>query len=253
MKRRRNFWKSFWIIPIVLPVLLGGCLAGCSSLGLGTSWKEEVLLHDGRVVIIERSVERGGRYVIGGKPPYKEQRLSFTMPDTNQKIIWEDHFSPELGMANFLPRLIDIHSNIPYLVVTPMGCLSYNKWGRPNPPYVVFQYVDNRWQRIPVSELPDEIKIPNMIASMPDTVVEQSGTRFMTKEMIQKIISNYRQVKGSQTILREPIEPCAKPGSPSCPSYGSQVDCEKMIWYGCGWGAPGESNRKYFERVCKDR
>jgi len=37
----------------------------------GTNWKEEVLLHDGGKIIVERSVDRGGRHESGQKPPYK--------------------------------------------------------------------------------------------------------------------------------------------------------------------------------------
>jgi hypothetical protein len=140
----------------------------------GTSWKEEVLLHDGRVV----------------------------------------------GMANFLPMLLDIHNNEPYLVVSPMGCLSYNKWGRPNPPYVIFKYVNNEWLRIPMQELPDEIKTPNMISSAPDIEVERAKTSYVTKEMIEKIVSKYRTPE-YKTILREPLKVKG--------NFGSIVTCEVMI------------------------
>jgi hypothetical protein len=40
--------------------------AGLFGFG-GTSWKEEVLLHDGSKVIVDRSAERGGRHEIGQK------------------------------------------------------------------------------------------------------------------------------------------------------------------------------------------
>jgi hypothetical protein len=43
----------------------------------GTSWKEEVLLHDGTKLIVERSVVRKGRHEIGQKPPIGEERLDF--------------------------------------------------------------------------------------------------------------------------------------------------------------------------------
>jgi hypothetical protein len=129
----------------------------------GDSWKEEVLLHDGSKFIIERKVERGGRHEVGQKPPYKEQSLVFTIPGTSQQVTWEDNFSEDLGSANFLPMLLDIRDGIAYLVVSPMGCLSYNKSGRPNPPYVIFKYEGKVWQRIPLQELPAEIKTPNLI------------------------------------------------------------------------------------------
>src|SRR5262245_48382139 len=144
------------------------------------TWKEEVLLHDGSRIIVERTVERGGRHEIGQKPPYKEQSLVFTMPGPDQQVTWEDKFGKDLGSANFLPMLLDIRKDVAYLVVSPMGCASYNKWGRPNPPYVIFKYDGKMWQRIPLQELPAEIKVPNLIFSSPDIAVEKSGTRFIS-------------------------------------------------------------------------
>lgn len=177
--------------------------AGLFGFG-GASWKEEVLLHDGGKIIVKRSVVRGGRHEIGQRPAYKEQSMAFTMPGSNLKVTWEDNFSEDLGTANFLPMLLDVQNDVAYLVVSPMGCLSYNKWGRPNPPYVVFKYDGNAWQRIPLQELPTEIKTPNLIFSMPDIKVKESGENIMSAEMIKAIISKYKQPK-YKTILREPL------------------------------------------------
>jgi hypothetical protein len=69
-------------------------------------------------------------------------------------------------------------------VTSPMGCLSYNKWGRPNPPYVVFKYDGNAWKRIPLAELSSETKMLNLIFSSPDTEVEKTGKRMISAEMI---------------------------------------------------------------------
>ena len=203
-------------------LIMGTGMDAFGFLGFGgTSWKEEVLLHDGGKIVVERSADRGGRHEIGQKPPYKEQRLSFVMPGTNQQVIWEDKFSEDLGMANFLPMLLDVHNGMAYLVASPMGCLSYNKWGRPNPPYVVFKYDSKVWQRIPLEELPAEIKTPNLIFSAPDIAVEKSGTQFMTAEMIKAIIAGYKQPE-YKTILREPLDPKKAQSSVSCPDYSSQ-------------------------------
>ncbi|MBK7502911.1 MAG: hypothetical protein IPI14_09975 [Polaromonas sp.] len=61
--------------------------AGMFGFG-GDSWKEEVMLHDGRKIIVERTVQRGGRREVGQQPPIKEQRLTFTMPGTKQQVVW---------------------------------------------------------------------------------------------------------------------------------------------------------------------
>jgi len=207
----------------------------------GDSWKEEVLLHDGSKIIVERTVERGGRHEIGQRPPYKEQRLSFGLPGTDRIITWEDHYSQDLGQANFLPMALDISSGTPYLVAYPMGCLSYNKWGRPNPPYVVFQYQSKEWKRIRLEELPAEIKAPNVIFSMPDIKVEEFGKRFITAEMIKGLIDSYQQPE-FKTILREPVKP---------KSLGS-TNCEDRVLYKGHWILPNDSiAREFLDRQTK--
>lgn len=200
-----NVWlfRAFKTIGLVLA--LGISVNVCASfLGLGgDSWKEEVLLHDGSKMIVMRSVEHGGRHEIGQEPPYKEQSLTFTLPGTNQTIRWEDHFSEDVGSANFLPMALDVYKGKVYLVADTMGCLAYNKWGRPNPPYVVFEYDGKDWQRVPLAELPVEIKKPNLIFSAPDAEVKKLGTSFVTAEMIHQIVSDYPQPE-YRTILRAP-------------------------------------------------
>jgi hypothetical protein len=180
---------------------------------VGDSWKEEVLLHDGSKMVVERSVERGGRHEIGQKPPYKEQSLSFTMPGTTQTIRWEDHYSQDLG----------------------------HKWGRPNPPYVIFQYQEKQWKRVPLQELPAELNALNMIFSEPDFQVEQLGTRFVTAEKIKEIISGYKQPE-FKTILRKAV----KSGSLGSPN------CEERVLYKGHWILPNDPiAREFIDRQKK--
>jgi hypothetical protein len=181
------------------------------------------------------------------KPPYKEQSLRFTLPGTNQTITWEDHYSQDLGQANFLPMVLDISGGTPYLVAYPMGCLSYNKWGSPNPPYVIFKYQGKEWKRISLQELPAEIKTPNLIFSMPDIEVERIGKRFITAAKIKELIDGYEQPE-FKTILREPVA-----------SVGRQ--CGEMIRTNEGWEGLGffksqpsyEACSKYCGRKGVDR
>jgi hypothetical protein len=178
--------------------------AGLFGLG-GTSWKEEVLLHDGGKIIVERTVERGGRHEIGQQPPIKEQSLTFTLPGTNEKVTWEDKFTEDVGGANFLPMLLEIRKDTAYLVVNPMGILSYNKWGSPNPPYVVFKYQGKTWQRITLQELPVEFKTPNLIFSSPDDEAKKTGQNIVPAEAIKSTYARYKQSE-YKTILRTPLE-----------------------------------------------
>ncbi len=124
----------------------------------GTSWKEEVLLHDGTKIIVERTVERGGRHEIGQRPPYKEQSLSFTLPSSNERVIWTAAYSKEVGYSDLRPLLLDIVRGVPYLVTDPVGCLAYNKWMRPNPPYIFWRYEKAAWQKIELTDVPMELR-----------------------------------------------------------------------------------------------
>ena len=177
--------------------------AGLFGFGGDTmNWKEEVLLHDGTKIIVERSVERGGRHEIGQEPPIKEQRLTFTAPGSNKKITWSDMPTEDVGSANFLPMMLDVHKGVVYLIAHPMGCLSYNKWGRPNPPYVVFKYQNKTWERIPIQELPSELRMPNLIFSSPDHEAKKAGGSVVSAEAIKELYEGYRQPE-YRAILRE--------------------------------------------------
>ncbi len=201
-----------WVVAIAL-MILGGSMSACAT--GGASWKEEVLLNDGQKIIVERSVERGGRHEIGQQPPVKEESLTYILPTTNERITWKSEFSADIGFADFQPLLLDIFQGTVYVVTSPVGCLSYNKWGRPNPPYVVFKYQNKAWQRITVQELPAAFKTPNLIISSPDNEVEKLGKSFVSAAMVQHANSDLTQPE-FKTILRTPL-----PESALCPDYNS--------------------------------
>lgn len=209
-----------------MALTLGLTLSACAGLG-GTSWQEEALLHDGSKIIVSRTVDRGGRHEIGQEPPIKEQSLRFKLPGTNENVVWEDKFSEDVGSANFLPKLLDIHKETAYLMAHPMGCLSYNKWGRPNPPYVIFKYERKSWTRIALQDLPLEIKTPNLIPSSPDDEAKKAGPGIVSAVAIKKMYADYKQPE-YKTILREAV-----------PDAGGR--CGEMVydgnggWIGVGW------------------
>lgn len=219
--------KAFRTISLILSLAVSmNANAGLFGIG-GTSWKEEVLLHDGQKIIVERSVERGGRHEIGQLPSYTKQNLAFTHPTTGQSITWEDKATEDLGTSSFLPMALDIYQEAVYLVLKPMGCLSYNKWGRPNPPYVVFKHGGKTWDRVPLQELPLETKTPNLISSSPDTEVERLGTRFVDAEAIRRFTNEYRQPE-YRSIVREAIANLAG-------RCGEMISDGQGGWIGIGW------------------
>lgn len=177
-------------------------VAGATVSG-GDTWQEEVLLHDGRTIVAERHVRRGGRAEVGQSGAYVEQHLSFTEPTSGKTYTWSDDYSTELGMANFLVLALHVVDGVPYVVATPMGCQSYNKWGRPNPSYVIFMGQGNGWQRINLTELPAVARSANLLHSAPDEWVRRHGTRRVTAPQIQA--ENATNQPQYRTILREPL------------------------------------------------
>jgi hypothetical protein len=206
---------------IGLVLTLGASMTACSQ----TTWKEEVLLHDGQKIIATRTVERGGKSEIGQQAPIKQQSVAFTLPITNEKVVWEDKFTEDIGGANFLPMQLEVHKGLTYLVAYPMGCLSYNKWGRPNPPYVVFKYQSKTWQRIPLQELPAVLTALNLIFSSPDTEAKKSGQAVISAEAIKTLNAGHTKAE-YKAILREPLK-------------GAEAGCGEMIFTKNGWEGLG--------------
>ncbi len=208
--------------------------ASVSACGFGgDSWKEEVQLSDGSKIIVERSQSYGGRHEIGQSSPVKEHAISFTLPNSNKTITWTSEYGEDLGRTNFNLLALHILNGTPYLVVEPNLCLSYNKWGRPNPPYVFFKYEGKTWQRIQLSEFPVEFKAINLIVNNGrEEDIERAARKLghVSAEGVQKINSSLPQPE-YQTILREALDPKK--------TVVSLVNCEEMIRVKDGWVSPG--------------
>lgn len=219
-----------WAIAILLTAL-GGSMSACATGGSGTSWKEEVRLHDGSKLIVERSFSRGGLHEPGQGSPIKEQDLRFTLPGSGKTLIWKSEYSQDVGRSNFNLLTLDIAQGTPYIVAEPNLCLSYNKWGRPNPPYVIFKYDSKDWQRIPLAELPAEIKEPNVVITVDDASLfrEIDKHAVISAATVKELNSQLRQPE-YKTILREAI---GKSGI-------SITDCEELVRYKEHWIMPND-------------
>ncbi len=245
MQLLHSAWTT-WRQPGAVLTLVAGLNACAVIPAIGAngaeSWKEEVLLHDGKKIIAERETLRGGRHEVGQKGDYIAQSLRFTLPGTSQTIEWQDNRGEDLGNSSFLPMVLDIVNGIPYLVASPMGCLSYNKWGSPNPPYVVFKYDANAWKRIALEELPLEIKTPNLVLSMPDLIAKKEPWRFVTAQRIVQIVAEYQEPE-YRAILRKAM----KNGGSSC---RLEFTNGKGNWLGSDWFS-SETNLENCQRVCE--
>lgn len=137
--------RCAWLLALAL------ALTGCA--GGSRYWKEEVVLPDGRTLIVERAHRLGspfdGELSDLNKPPLA---IGFTIDiplPQGGKARW-------IGDRSLLPLAVGLKDGTAYLVASPRTCPDYDRWGRPVPPYVFFKYEHGAWQRIPVSEFPDK-------------------------------------------------------------------------------------------------
>lgn len=205
--------------------MMGVSMSACSK-----SWKEEVQLHDGSKIIVERSQSYGGRHEVGQSSPIKEHTITFSLPNAGESITFKSEFSEDVGRANFNLLALHVLNGTPYLVTEPNLCLAYNKWGRPNPPYVIFKHDGKDWQRIPLSEFPTEFKNFNLIINngREEDIDKLAGKLgYVSAEDVQKINSSLTQPE-YKTILREKIE-----------NAGGER-CDEMVFDGkSGWRGIG--------------
>ncbi len=207
--------------------------AGLFGIG-GTNWKEEVLLHDGKKIVVERWQKRGGRHEISSGPPVKEQSITFVLPGTSKTTTWRDEYSDEVGSANFELLALHVLDGNPYLVVTPYGCLAYNKWGRPNPPYVVFKHDGGTWQRITLTELPSALRSVNLVIDTSNNEKTLSKSNVVLVSDVQRLNLDYRQAE-YRTILREPL-----------PEKRISQMCEERVLYKGSWILPNDPVARQF-------
>ena len=225
---------GMWLLRTLI-LTLGTSMTAYSQ----TRWKEEVLLHDGTVITAERV------YKLGGMPGFDaterlplDETVTFDLPNATS-IIWKNDFRDTVPEPNSLNHFrFDIVGGIPYLATYPAGCIAYNKWGRPNPPQVLFKYVAGQWRRITFAELP-----PALINKSANVVVGRPATSLL-KPFYTVADVNAKNASIStpeyKTVLQAPVS-----------SADGITSCEVLVQYKCGWGAPGEFNKKYFERICK--
>ena len=117
----------------------------------------------------------------------------------------------------------------PYIATVPAGCISYNYWGRPNPPYVFFKYDGKIWQRIKLEEFPMELTEANVVVGGPKPY-NQTGTL-----TIAQIKGENRYLEAHlKKIMRQPVK------------SAQTMECEELIYYKGGWILPNDSVARQF-------
>jgi hypothetical protein len=211
MYNRRGLLQLSKTISLVLTL---GVSMNAYGFG-GESWKEEVLMHDGQKLIVTRSQSYGGQHEIGQPPPIKEHTISFMLPNTKETITWTSEYGEDIGRTNFYLLAVHVLNGTPYIVASPNLCLSYNKWGRPNPPYVFFKYDGKEWQRISLEEFPTEFQTINVALDILGREVKNLVSLGVVSSNKIKELNHHTRQPEYKTILREPMKQGS--GATSCP------------------------------------
>ena len=218
--------KPRLIALLALFVLAAASLGACAGLPFtgGSSWKEEMLLHDGGTLIVERAIVRRGRHEIGQPPPIGEQTIRFKLPQSHKTVRWTSPYDDELGHSDFRLRALHVLNDTPYVIAEPDLCLAYNKWGRPNPPYVIFRHDGTAWQRIPIAQLPIEFKTFNVVMNLEKSYTDQLVREGrVSAEKVRELNKGVeRNNPHLRTILREP-------------TTGGNTGCTVMVRYRGHW------------------
>jgi len=223
--RTHQLWLK-QIMDLGLLLTMGASMSADAGLfGHTKGWKEEVQLHDGRVLVVERFYNLGDYPTIDARErALLDETITFTLPESNKKIFWKTEFRQDLTEPNSLGALLlDVVGGVPYLATSPAGCIAYNKWGRPNPPYILFKYVNAAWQQIPLKEFPPELVEANLMNMPASSLLKPYYSVAASKAQRQDgNISAY-----AKTILRE-----AYPYAPG--------GCEELIRYKGYWIMPND-------------
>lgn len=225
MKSKQTMTSYFARLGLLM--ILGSTISAYSST---MSWKEEVKLHDGQIIVADRF------YNLGGYPGFDahervplDETVTFKLPD-GKNIVWKNDFRDSVPEQNSLNHFrFDIVNGVPYLATYPAGCISYNKWGRPNPPQVLLKYEGDQWKRITLAELP-----PELIGTMANVIVGRPASSLLKSFYNVEGVDTknyYISTPEYKTILRETV----KKGTD-----GSSVNCIELVLYKGKWIMPND-------------
>lgn len=221
--------KSFLKLPILLLALLLSMNAHAWLFGSSKSWEEEAPLHDGQKIIVERYFNLGSASIESRERPELDETVTFKLPGSNQKITWKTDFNDSVPEPNSLSiLLLDIVNGTPYIATRPAGCISFNKWKRPNPPYIFFKYDGHDWKHIALEEFPAELNKSNLIVGSPPTELLKS---FYTVEQVNEQNKDIGAA-GYKTIIRKPFSI-------------EENRCPELVRIKGGWASPGGSKAPF--------
>ena len=165
--------------------------------------------------------------------------ITFTPPNSNRVISWKETLTPsDPDSENLVLLGIDIVNGVPYLVLSPVGVLSNNKWGcRDDPRYVALKFDGETWKQIQMKELPAEIKNANLVITAQGKGLN-SHSGVLTVKEVTALNFNCCDPDTLKFERKPPDQP--------------QPPCVKLINYKGRWIRPDDDRaRKMIDSVTK--
>jgi hypothetical protein len=135
-------------------------LASLSACSNDISWNEESKQADGSMLLLSRSIKLGGGHEIGQSTPIASESISFTDTKTGNKIAWHSPSNPYF-LAD--PVLFQFDGKIVWVLVNPRSCGAWQRYGRPNPAFILFKIENGQQQQLKADELPEPFRYMNIL------------------------------------------------------------------------------------------
>lgn len=152
------------------------------------SWSEDVALHDGRQITVEREVDWTFRIASGDaaagfnflKNWPDKFWFKFKHPDTQETIKWQ-------GEQHYIPVLLDLINGVPYLVVYGRPTKRTESiYGCAELPYTYLRYNSKnggRWEAIPLDKALRDLRRANLSPDYPGI-----GKKHLSTDDVQSVM-----------------------------------------------------------------
>jgi hypothetical protein len=182
------------LFAVLSTVLLAGCAGGIRH------WQEQVILPDGRELIVERSHTLGNRFdreiaAYNAGPSATAYTVTVPLPDGGKAVWQAEH-------KDMIPIAVAIEDKTAFVLATPFNCRAYAKYGRPIPPFFVFKSLNGQWQRTGIEEFPKTIGEANL---MIDTSGQRSANEIEKGLVSAKVIKYENEINPRRRIYHEGV------------------------------------------------
>jgi hypothetical protein len=161
-------WKN-GVLNTLAMLMLAPTLGACASMKT-VEWTEDVKLSDGRTIVVQRFEEYRRVMDVGAGFErgwlFQKSGIVVELPSpVSRKAVWK---------GTLIPLVLDVQSgNEFYLVGVIATGHGQFEWKVPaHEFYVVFQWINDGWHRIPFADLPRSVK-PNLLASTYTLFIQQ--------------------------------------------------------------------------------